>query len=395
MREVVIVSAVRTPIGSFGGGLGTTPAVALGALVIKEAIQRAGITPGQVDQVIMGNVLQAGLGQNPARQAAIAAGIPHQVPSWTLNMVCGSGLKTVQDGAQAIMAGQADVVVVGGMESMSLAPYVLDKARTGYRMGNATMVDTMVNDGLWDAFNDIHMGITAENVAAQFDISRQDQDAYSVTSQNRAEAAIKAGRFTDEIVPVTIPVRKGDPVIFGQDEFPRFGTTVESLSKLRAAFSKDGTVTAGNASGINDGAAALVVMSKDKAAELGLTPLATIVSWASAGVDPKIMGTGPIPASRQALATAGLAIEDMDLVEANEAFASQTLAVADELKLDMDKTNVNGGAIALGHPIGASGARILVTLLHEMRRRDAGQSQHGLATLCIGGGQGTAMIVKR
>jgi len=395
MREVVIVSAVRTPIGSFAGGLGTTPAVALGALVIKEAIQRAGITPGQVDQVIMGNVLQAGLGQNPARQAAIAAGIAHQVPSWTLNMVCGSGLKTVQDGAQAIMAGQADVVVVGGMESMSLAPYVLDKARTGYRMGNATMVDTMVNDGLWDAFNDIHMGITAENVAAQFDISRQDQDAYSVTSQNRAEAAIKAGKFNDEIVPVTIPARKGDPVIFGQDEFPRFGTTVESLSKLRAAFSKDGTVTAGNASGINDGAAALVVMSKDKAAELGLTPLATIVSWASAGVDPKIMGTGPIPASRQALATAGLAIEDMDLVEANEAFASQTLAVADELKLDMDKTNVNGGAIALGHPIGASGARILVTLLHEMRRRDAGQSQHGLATLCIGGGQGTAMIVKR
>ena len=395
MREVVIVSAVRTPIGSFAGGLGTTPAVALGALVIKEAIQRAGITPGQVDQVIMGNVLQAGLGQNPARQAAIAAGIAHQVPSWTLNMVCGSGLKTVQDGAQAIMAGQADVVVVGGMESMSLAPYVLDKARTGYRMGNATMVDTMVNDGLWDAFNDIHMGITAENVAAQFDISRQDQDAYSVTSQNRAEAAIKAGKFNDEIVPVTIPARKGDPVIFGQDEFPRFGTTVESLSKLRAAFSKDGTVTAGNASGINDGAAALVVMSKDKAAELGLTPLATIVSWASAGVDPKIMGTGPIPASRQALAMAGLAIEDMDLVEANEAFASQTLAVADELKLDMDKTNVNGGAIAIGHPIGASGARILVTLLHEMRRRDAGQSQHGLATLCIGGGQGTAMIVKR
>jgi acetyl-CoA C-acetyltransferase len=392
MREVVIVSAVRTPIGSFGGALGKTPAVTLGALVIKEAIERAGIMPDQVDQVIMGNVLQAGLGQNPARQAAIAAGIPHQVPSWTLDMVCGSGLKTVQDGAQAILAGQADVVVVGGMESMSLAPYVLDKARTGYNMGNATMVDTMVNDGLWDVFNDIHMGITAENVAAQFDISRQDQDTYSVTSQNRAEAAIKAGKFTDEIVPVTIPQRKGDPVVFGQDEFPRFGTTLESLSKLRAAFSKDGTVTAGNASGINDGAAALVVMSKDKAAELGLTPLATIVSWASAGVDPKIMGTGPIPASRKALAMAGLAIEDMDLVEGNEAFAAQALAVAEELKLDMDKTNVNGGAIAIGHPIGASGARILVTLLHEMRRRDA---KRGLATLCIGGGQGTAMIVKR
>ena len=299
MREVVIVSAVRTPIGSFGGGLAKTPAVTLGALVIREAIERAGITPDQVDQVIMGNVLQAGLGQNPARQAAIAAGDPHQVPSWTLNMVCGSGLKTVQDGAQAILAGDADVVVAGGMESMSLAPYVLDKARTGYHMGNATMVDTMINDGLWDAFNDIHMGITAENVAAQFDISRQDQDAYSVTSQNRAEAAIKAGTFTDEIVPVVIPQRKGDPVVCSQDEFPRFGTTLEALGKLRSAFSKDGTVTAGNASGINDGAAALVVMSKDKAAELGLTPLATIVSWASAGVDPKIMGTGPIPASRK------------------------------------------------------------------------------------------------
>jgi len=392
MREVVIVSAVRTPIGSFGGGLGKTPAVTLGALVIREAIERAGITPDQVDQVIMGNALQAGLGQNPARQAAIAAGIPHQVPSWTLNMVCGSGLKTVQDAAQAILAGAADVVVAGGMESMSLAPYVLDKARTGYHMGNATMVDAMINDGLWDAFNDIHMGITAENVAAQFDISRQDQDAYSVTSQNRAEAAIKAGKFTDEIVPVVIPQRKGDPVVCSQDEFPRFGTTLEALGKLRGAFCKDGTVTAGNASGINDGAAALVVMSKDKAVALGLTPLATIVSWASAGVDPKIMGTGPIPASRRALAKASLTIEDMDLVEANEAFASQTLAVADELKLDMDKTNVNGGAIALGHPIGASGARILVTLLHEMKRRDA---KHGLATLCIGGGQGTAMIVER
>lgn len=395
MREVVIVSAVRTPIGSFGGGLGKTPAVTLGALVIKEAIERAGITPDQVDQVIMGNVLQSGLGQNPARQAAIAADIPQDVPSWTVNMVCGSGLKAVEDAAQAIVAGGADVVVAGGMESMSLAPYVLDKARTGYKMGNATMVDTMVNDGLWDAFNDVHMGITAENVAAQFDISRQDQDAYSVISQNRAEAAIKAGKFTDEIVPVVIPQRKGDPLVCSQDEFPRFGTTLESLSKLRAAFSKDGTVTAGNASGINDGAAALVVMSKDKAAELGLTPLATIVSWASAGVDPKIMGTGPIPASRKALAKAGLSIEDMDLVEANEAFAAQALAVAGELKLDMDKTNVNGGALAIGHPVGASGTRILVTLLHEMRRRDAGQSQHGLATLCIGGGQGTAMIVKR
>jgi acetyl-CoA C-acetyltransferase len=392
MREVVIVSAVRTPIGSFGGGLGRTPAVTLGALVIKEAIARAGITPAQVDQVIMGNVLQAGLGQNPARQAAMAAGIPHEVPSWTLNMVCGSGLKTVEDAAQAILAGDADIVVAGGMESMSLAPYVLDKARTGYRMGNATMVDTMVNDGLWDAFNDIHMGVTAENVAAEYNISRLDQDTYAVTSQNRAEAAIKAGRFMDEIVPVHIPQRKGEPVVFEQDEFPRFGTTLESLSKLRAAFAKDGTVTAGNASGINDGAAAVVVMSKEKAVELGLTPLATIVSWASAGVDPKVMGTGPIPASRRALAKAALTVQDMDLVEANEAFASQTLAVAGELKLDLEKTNVNGGALAIGHPVGASGTRILVTLLHEMRRRDV---RRGLATLCIGGGQGTAMIVER
>jgi len=395
MREAVIVSAVRTPIGSFGGGLGSTPAVTLGALVIKEAIERAGITPDKVDQVIMGNVLQAGLGQNPARQASIAAGIPHQVPSWTVNMVCGSGLKAVQDAAQAIVAGEADVVVAGGMESMSLAPYVLHKARTGYHMGHATMVDTMINDGLWDAFNDIHMGITAENVAAEFGISREEQDVYSATSQNRAEAAIKAGKFTDEIIPVVTPQRKGDPIVCSEDEFPRYGTTLESLSKLRPAFSKDGTVTAGNASGINDGAAAVVVMSSDRAAELGLTPLATIVSWASAGVDPKVMGTGPIPASRSALAKAGLSIQDMDLVEANEAFAAQTVAVATELKLDMDKTNVNGGAIAMGHPIGASGTRILVTLLHEMKRRDAGQLQHGLATLCIGGGQGTAMIVKR
>jgi len=395
MREAVIVSAVRTPIGSFRGGLGKTPAVTLGALVIKEAIDRAGITTDQVDQVIMGNVLQAGLGQNPARQAAIGAGIPHEVPSWTVNMVCGSGLKTVQDAAQAILAGDAEIVVAGGMESMSLAPYVLDKARVGYHMGNATMVDTLINDGLWDTFNDIHMGITAENIATQFNISRQAQDDYAVISQNRAEAAIKAGRFIGEIVPVVIPSRKGEPVVCSEDEFPRFGTTVESLSKLRPAFSEQGTVTAGNASGINDGAAALVVMSADKAAELGLTPLAAIVSWASAGVDPKIMGAGPIPASRKALLKAGLTIEDLDLVEANEAFASQTLAVADELKLNLDKTNVNGGAIALGHPIGASGARILVSLLHEMARRDTGQSQYGLATLCIGGGQGTAMVVKR
>ena len=392
MREVVIVSAVRTAVGSFGGALGKTPAVELGALVIAEAVKRAGITVDQVDEVIMGNVLQAGLGQNPARQSAVKAGIPESIPSWTVNMVCGSGLKTTELAAQAIQAGDAEIVVAGGMESMSLAPYLLDKARTGYRMGNATMVDAMIQDGLWDAFYDVHMGITAENVAEQFAITRQEQDLYSVESQNRAEAAITAGRFDEEILPVLIPQRKGDPVVFKTDEFPRAGTSIEGLTKLRAAFKKDGTVTAGNASGINDGAAAFVIMSKDKAVELGLTPLATMVAWASAGVDPKIMGTGPIPASRKALSRAGLTIEDIDLVEANEAFASQVLAVARELKLDPEKTNVNGGAIALGHPVGASGARILVTLLHEMKRRDA---KRGLATLCLGGGQGTALIVER
>ncbi|WP_407343806.1 acetyl-CoA C-acetyltransferase [Pengzhenrongella phosphoraccumulans] len=392
MSDVVIVSAVRTAVGSFGGALAEVPAVELGALVIKEAIARAGITPEQVDQVIFGNVIQAGLGQNPARQAAIKSGIPQEASAWTLNMVCGSGLKTLELAAQAILAGDADIIVTGGMENMSRAPYLLNKARTGYRMGNATMVDSMIQDGLQDAFDDVHMGITAENVADDFNLTREELDRYSTESQNRAEAAITAGKFVEEIVPVVIPRRKGDPIVFAQDEFPRFGTTYEGLSKLRPAFKKDGVVTAGNASGINDGAAALVVMSKAKALELGLTPMATLVSWASAGVDPKIMGTGPIPASRKALAKAGLTIEDMDVVEANEAFASQTLAVARELKLDMAKTNVNGGAIAIGHPVGASGARILVTLLHEMKRQDA---KLGLATLCIGGGQGTALIVKR
>ena len=392
MSDVVIVSAVRTAVGSFGGALAEVPAVELGALVIKEAIARAGITPEQVDQVIFGNVIQAGLGQNPARQAAIKSGIPQEASAWTLNMVCGSGLKTLELAAQAILAGDADIIVTGGMENMSRAPYLLNKARTGYRMGNATMVDSMIQDGLQDAFDDVHMGITAENVADDFNLTREELDRYSTESQNRAEAAITAGKFVEEIVPVVIPRRKGDPIVFAQDEFPRFGTTYEGLSKLRPAFKKDGVVTAGNASGINDGAAALVVMSKAKALELGLTPMATLVSWASAGVDPKIMGTGPIPASRKALAKAGLTIEDMDVVEANEAFASQTLAVARDLKLDMDKTNVNGGAIAIGHPVGASGARILVTLLHEMKRQDA---KLGLATLCIGGGQGTALIVGR
>ncbi|MDI6879049.1 MAG: acetyl-CoA C-acetyltransferase [Desulfitobacteriaceae bacterium] len=392
MQDVVIVSAVRTALGSFQGSLGSIPAVELGALVIKEAMRRAGVTPEQVDEVIMGNVLQGGLGQNPARQAAIKAGLAQEVPAWTLNKVCGSGLKTVVSAAQAIMTGDAEVIVAGGMENMSLSPYLLTKARTGYRMGDDRIVDSLIHEGLWDAFYDIHMGVTAENIAEEFGFSRQDQDAYSLSSQQRTEAAIKAGRFVDEIVPVPIPQRKGDPILFAQDEFPRLGTTAEALAKLRPAFKKDGTVTAGNSSGINDGAAAVVLMSKKKAESLGLTPLVSLVSWASAGVDPRIMGTGPIPASRKALAKAGLKIEDIDLVEANEAFASQTLAVARELKLNMTKTNVNGGAIALGHPIGASGTRILVTLLYEMQRREVSR---GLATLCIGGGQGIAIVVQR
>jgi acetyl-CoA C-acetyltransferase len=392
MRDVVIVSAVRTPVGSFCGSLGQMTAAELGAIVIKEAIKRAGISPDQVDEVILGNVIQAGQGQNSARQASIKAGIPQEVPSWTLNKVCGSGIKSIVCAAQAIISEDADIVVAGGMESMSLAPYALPKARTGYRMGNGALVDTMINDGLMDAFDNIHMGITAENIAEQFGISREEQDSYAVSSQNRAETAIKAGKFEEEIVSVSIPQRKGDPIVVSQDEFPRFGATYDSVAKLKPAFKKDGTVTAGNASGINDGAAAVVVMAKEKAEELGIIPIAKITSWASAGVDPKIMGTGPIPASRKALKKAGLTIKDIDLVEANEAFASQTLEVAKELELDMEKTNVNGGAIALGHPVGASGTRIFVTLLHEMKRRNA---HRGLATLCIGGGQGIAMIVER
>lgn len=392
MREVVIVSAVRTPIGSFGGAMGQLTGAGLGAIVIKEAIKRAGINEEQVEEVIMGNVLNAGMGQNPARQAAMKAGVPQEVPAWTVSKVCGSGLKAVVCATQAILSGDADVIVAGGMESMTAAAYALPKARNGYRMGNDTLVDTLIVDGLTDAFHNIHMGITAENIAEQFEISRGDQDALALRSQNRAEAAIKSGTFTAEIVPVEIPQRKGSPIVIDQDEFPRFGTTAEALGKLRPAFKKDGTVTAGNASGINDGAAAFVVMSKEKADELGVSVLAKITSWASAGVDPLIMGTGPIPASRKALAKAGLKIEDIDLVEANEAFASQAYEVTKELNLDIEKTNVNGGAIALGHPIGASGARILVTLLHELERR---QAHRGLATLCIGGGQGISMIVER
>ena len=392
MKEVVIASAVRTAVGTYGGSFKNVPAVDLGAVVVKEAIKRAGIKEDQVDELIFGNVLQAGLGQNVARQVSVHAGIPIEVPSFTVNKVCGSGLKTVELAAQAIIAGEADIVIAGGTENMSQAPYLLNNNRWGQRMGDGKVVDEMIKDGLWDIFNDYHMGITAENVAEKWNITREEQDEFALTSQLRAEEAIKSGRFKDEIVPVEVPQRKGDPKIVDTDEHPRFGSTIEGMAKLRPAFKKDGTVTAGNASGINDGAAALVVMSKEKAEELGVEPLATIVSYASAGVDPSIMGTGPIPASRKALEKAELTIDDMDLVEANEAFAAQSLAVAKELGLDMEKTNVNGGAIALGHPIGASGARILVTLLYEMAKRDA---KHGLATLCIGGGQGTALIVRR
>lgn len=392
MKEVVIASAVRTAVGTYGGSFKNVPAVDLGAVVVKEAIKRAGIKADQVDELVFGNVLQAGLGQNVARQVSVHAGIPIEVPSFTVNKVCGSGLKTVELAAQAIAAGEADIVIAGGTENMSQAPYVLNNNRWGQRMGDGKVIDEMIKDGLWDAFNDYHMGITAENVAEKWNLTREEQDQFALTSQLRAEEAIKSGRFKDEIVPVEVPQRKGDPKIVDTDEHPRFGSTIEGMAKLRPAFKKDGTVTAGNASGINDGAAALVVMSKEKAEELGVEPLATIVSYASAGVDPSIMGTGPIPASRKALEKAELTIDDMDLVEANEAFAAQSLAVAKELGLDMEKTNVNGGAIALGHPIGASGARILVTLLYEMAKRDA---KHGLATLCIGGGQGTALIVRR
>ncbi|SHE80579.1 acetyl-CoA C-acetyltransferase [Tissierella praeacuta DSM 18095] len=392
MREVVIASAVRTPIGAFGGKFKDVSAVQLGTIVAKEALKRAKVDPNMVDEVIFGNVLQAGLGQNVARQVSIYAGIPVEVPSFTVNKVCGSGLKTVALAAQAILAGEADIVLAGGTENMSQAPYLLKSARWGQRMGNGQIEDYMVQDGLWDIFNNYHMGITAENIAEKYGFTREEQDKLALDSQNRAEAAIKNERFKEEIVAVEIPQRKGDPIIADTDEYPKFGTTAEVLAKLRPAFKKDGTVTAGNASGINDGAAALVVMSKEKADELGITPLATIASYASAGVDPSIMGTGPIPATRKALAKVNMTIEELDLIEANEAFAAQALSVIKELNLDIEKTNVNGGAIALGHPIGASGARILVSLLHEMAKRDA---KNGLATLCIGGGQGIAMIVKR
>jgi acetyl-CoA C-acetyltransferase len=392
MREVVIVSAVRTPIGAFGGCFKNVSAVELGTVAAKEAIKQAGIKPEMVNEVIFGNVLQAGQGQNVARQVSMGAGIPEEVSSFTVNKVCGSGLKTVALAAQSIMVGEADVVLAGGTESMSSAPYLLEGARWGMRMGDQKVVDYIVHDGLWDIFHDYHMGITAENIAERWNISREEQDQFALQSQSRAEEAMKSGRFNEEIVPVPVPQRKGEPLMVAVDEYPKFGTTLESLSKLKPAFKKDGTVTAGNASGINDGAAALVLMSKEMAEKLGLKPLATIVSFASAGLDPKVMGYGPVPASRKALEKAGLTSKDIDLVEANEAFAAQSLSVVKDLGLDPEKTNVNGGAIALGHPIGASGTRILVTLIHEMIKREA---QTGLATLCIGGGQGIAMVIKR
>ncbi len=393
MREVVIASAARTPIGNFGGSLTPFGAVDLGAIAAGEAIKRAGIQEDAIDQVIMGSVLTAAHGQNVARQVAIKAGLPDTVPAMTLNMVCGSGLRAISLAAQVIMTGESDIVLAGGSESMSNAVYALKKARYGYRMGNDQLIDTMISDGLWDIYNDYHMGITAENIAEQWGITREEQDEFAAESQRRAVAAIEAGYFAEEIVPVTIPQRKGDPVVFAQDEFPRAGTTAEKLAKLRPAFRKDGgTVTAGNASGINDGAAMLVVMSREKADQLGIKPLAKVISFGSAGVDPKIMGYGPVPASRAALKMAGLTIEDIDLVEANEAFAAQSIAVVRDLGLDLSKTNVSGGAIALGHPIGASGARIATTLLFGMKRLG---SRYGLATLCIGGGMGTAMIFER
>ena len=392
MREVVIVSAVRTAIGAYGGSLKDISAVQLGTIVAKEALKRANVDATIVDEVIFGNVLQAGLGQNVARQVAVHAGIPVEVPSFTVNKVCGSGLKSVALAAQAIMAGEADVILAGGTENMSQAPYLLKSARWGQRMGDGVIEDYMVKDGLWDIFNDTHMGVTAENIAEKYSFTREEQDNVALMSQNRAEAAIKNGKFKDEIVAVEVPQRRKDPIVVDTDEFPRFGSTIEALGKLRPAFKSDGTVTAGNASGINDGAAAFIIMSKEKAEELGLTPLATIASYASAGVEPSVMGTGPIPATKKALAKINMTIADLDLVEANEAFAAQALSVIKELNLDVEKTNVNGGAIALGHPIGASGARILVSLLYEMGKRDA---KNGLATLCIGGGQGIAMIVKR
>ena len=393
MRDVVIVGAARTAIGKFGGTLKDVPTRTLGAVCIEEALKRAGVAKEDVDEVIMGCVLQAGLGQNVTRQMMLDAGLPVETPCFTINKVCGSGLRAVELAAQIIKAGDAEIIVAGGAENMSASPYVLNAARWGARMFDTKMTDVMVNDGLWDAFNNYHMGMTAENVAEQWGITREELDEFSVISQNRAEKAVDGGVFDDEIVPVTIPQRKGDPIVFSRDEHLTRGSTMEKVAKLKPAFKRDGgVVTAANASGINDSGAAVVVMSKEKADELGIKPMATIKSYASGGVDPSIMGVGPVPATKKALAKAGLTIEDIDLVEANEAFAAQSLAVRKDLGLDPEKTNVNGGAIALGHPIGASGCRILITLLYEMARRDA---KTGLATLCIGGGMGTSLIVER
>jgi acetyl-CoA C-acetyltransferase len=391
-ENIVIVAAARTPIGTFGGGLSQLAAHVLGARVIQNLMKRSGLQPEQIDEVILGQVLTAGVGQNPARQAAIEAGLPDTCPSMTINKVCGSGLKAVSLAAQSIKCGDADIVIAGGQENMSLAPHVLPNSRTGQKMGDWKLVDSMIVDGLWDAFNQYHMGNTAENIAKKYGFDRQSQDEFAAASQQKAEAAQKAGRFDEEIVPIEVPQRKGDPLVVDTDEFPRHGTTAEGLSGLRPAFDKEGTVTAGNASGINDGAAAVVVMTETMAKDLGLKPLARIHAYASAGVDPAIMGTGPIPASRKCLEKAGWSVNDLDLIESNEAFAAQSMSVSCDLEWDTSKVNVNGGAIALGHPIGASGARILVTLLHEMQRRD---SRKGLATLCIGGGQGVALAVER
>lgn len=392
MEEVVIVGALRTAIGAFGGGLSSVPAAELGAQIIKGLLEQTGLKPEQIDEVILGQILTAGNGQNPARQAMIFAGLPETTPAMTINKVCGSGLKTVQLAAQAIKSGDADIIIAGGQENMSLSAHILPNSRKGQRMGDWKAVDTMIKDGLWDAFNDYHMGITAENIADEFSISRQEQDEFSASSQAKAEAAIKAGRFKDEILPISIPQRKGDPIVFDTDENPRFGVTAEKLGAMKPAFKKDGSVTAGNASSINDGAAAVVVCSESKAKELGLPILARIKAYASAGVSPHIMGTGPIPATQKCLQKAGWEVGDLELVEANEAFAAQALSVNKTLKWSDEIVNVNGGAIALGHPIGASGCRILVTLIYEMQKRDA---KKGLATLCIGGGMGTALAIER
>jgi len=392
MTKVVIVDAVRTPIGAFGGALSSVPASHMGALVIKALLERNSLAADQVDEVILGQVLTAGTGQNPARQAVIESGLPQECPALTINKVCGSGLKAVQLAAQAIKCGDADVIIAGGQENMSASPHVLPKSRDGQRMGDWQLRDTMIVDGLWDAFNDYHMGVTAENIAKKYQFSRDDQDAFAAASQQKTEQAQNDGVFADEIVAVEIPQRRGDPVVFDRDEYPKAGTTSEGLAKLRPAFDREGTVTAGNASGINDGAAALLVMSEDKANELGLTPLATISAYSSAGVDPAIMGTGPIPASKKCLEKAGWTVDDLDLIESNEAFAAQSMSVNCDMEWDTSKVNISGGAIALGHPIGASGARVLVTLLHGMKRTDA---KRGLATLCIGGGQGVALAVER